>query len=183
MPEDHELVKRFQNGEEGCFDELVKKYQNKIYALAYRMVHNSEDAWDLAQDTFVHAYHGLAKFKEKSTFYTWLYRICINLCINFTKQRAKSKTVNPPQADEQMVMNTPARNTPESDFYQSVLKTALATAIGQLPEKQRAVFLLRQYEGLKNEEIAKVVGCSVGAVKTHYFYAIKRLRNLLQDWV
>lgn len=183
MSEDHELVKRFQKGEEGCFDQLVKKYQNKIYSLAYRMVHNSADALDLTQETFVRAYNGLPKFKQKSAFYTWLYQICVNQCINFTKQRAKSKTVSQEDIGGRIVMNMPARNTPESDLYQTSLKTALEIAIKQLPEQQRVVFLLRQYEGLKNEEIAKVVGCSAGAVKAHYFHAIRKLRNLLQGWI
>ena len=183
MYEDSELVSKFQNGQENCFDELVRKYQNKIYSLAYRMVHNSEDAWDLAQDTFVRAYQGLPKFKRQSAFYTWLYQICVNLCINFNKKSAKLRTVSQEDVGEGIVMNMPARNTPETDLHQKKLQTALASAIKELPEQQRAVFLLRQYQGLKNDEIAKVVKCSSGAVKAHYFHAVRKLRNLLQDWI
>ena len=181
--EDHELVSRFQNGEEGCFDELVKKYQSKIYSLAYRMVHNPEDAMDLAQDTFVRAYNGLPKFKKRSAFYTWLYQICVNLCINFSKKSGRQRTISFEKMDEVMLMKIPTRNTPETDLQQKQLQVALRTAINKLPGQQRAVFLLRQYQGLKNNEIAKVVGCSIGAVKSHYFHAIRKLRDLLQEWV
>ena len=80
-------------------------------------------------------------------------------------------------------MNLPSRNTPEIDLKQKKLQAALQSAINQLPEQQRAVFLLRQYQGLKNDQIAKVVGCSTGAVKANYFHAIRKLRNLLQEWV
>jgi len=183
MYEDSELVSRFQNGQEGCFDELVRKYQNKIYSLAYRMVYNNEDAWDLAQDTFIQAYNGLPKFKRKSTFYTWLYRICVNLCINFGKKSVRSKTISLEDIGEGIVMNLPARETPEADLRRKKLQSALVSAISELPEQQRAVFLLRQYEGLKNNKIAKVVGCSSGAVKAHYFHAVRKLRNLLGEWV
>ncbi len=183
MYEDDKLVSRFQNGDESCFDELVKKYQNKIYSLAYRMVHNSEDAWDLAQDTFVRAYKGLAKFKKKSAFYTWLYQICVNLCINFSRKSARQKTYNYEKIDETMIMQSPTNKTPETDLKQKKLQTALHAAIKELPEQQKAVFLLRQYDGLKNDEVAKVVGCSTGAVKAHYFHAVRKLRVLLQEWV
>ncbi|MDH5684418.1 MAG: sigma-70 family RNA polymerase sigma factor [candidate division WOR-3 bacterium] len=183
MVEDNELVSRFQNGEENCFDELVERYQNKIYSLAYRMVHHHQDAWDLAQDTFIRAYQGLPKFKRKSSFYTWLYQICVNLCINFSKKSARLPTISQEQIGEGGVMNLPSRNTPEKDLKQKKLQAALQSAINQLPEQQRAVFLLRQYQGLKNDQIAKVVGCSTGAVKANYFHAIRKLRNLLQEWV
>ena len=183
MYEDNELVSRFQKGEEGCFDELVRKYQNKIYSLAYRMVHNSEDAWDLAQDTFIRAYKGLSKFKKKSAFYTWLYQICVNLCINFSKKSARQRNYNYEKIDEAMIMQSPTHKTPETDLRQKNLQTALQAAIKELPEQQKAVFLLRQYDGLKNDEIAEVVGCSTGAVKAHYFHAVRKLRGLLQEWV
>lgn len=183
MYQDDELVSNFQNGQEDCFDKLVRKYQDKIYSLAYRMVHNAEDAKDLAQETFVRAYQGLPKFKRKSAFYTWLYQICVNLCINFNKKSAKLRTVSQEDIGEGIVMNMPARNTPETTLYQKDFQIALESAIRILPDQQRAVFLLRQYQGLRNDEIAKVVKCSTGAVKAHYFHAIRKLRNLLQDWI
>ncbi|MEO0092936.1 MAG: sigma-70 family RNA polymerase sigma factor [candidate division WOR-3 bacterium] len=183
MDEDLNLIRRFKNGDETCFDELVKKYQNKIYNLAYRMVHNSEDAWDLAQETFVQAYNGLSKFKQKSTFYTWLYRICVNRCLNFNQRKTRSRTINNETISEVILMNTPARNTPETDFRQGELKIAITSAVKQLPDKQRAVFLLRQYEGLRIGEIAKIMGCSKGTVKAHYFHAVQKLRELLKPWV
>ncbi len=183
MYEDDKLVSRFQDGDEECFDELVRKYQNKIYSLAYRMVHNSEDAWDLAQDTFIRAYKGLVKFKKKSAFYTWLYQICVNLCINFSRKSARQRTYNYEKIEETMIMRSPTLKTPETDFRQKKLQTALQAAIEELPEQQKAVFLLRQYEGLKNDEIAKVVGCSTGTVKAHYFHAVRKLRVFLQEWV
>lgn len=180
---DKELVSGFQNGDESCFDELVKKYQSKIYSLAFRLVQNSEDAGDLAQETFVRAYRGLPKFKYRSAFYTWLYHICINLCINFNKKSVKQQTISYEDVGERVVMNMPAHNTPENDLWQKGLKIALTSAINKLPRKQRAVFVLHQYQGLAHNEIAKIIKCSTGAVKAQYYHAVRKLRKLLQDWI
>ena len=185
MQEDSELIRRFKNGDEASFDDLVRKYQQRVYALVYRIVRNPEDACELAQDVFVRAFRALPKFQEKSSFYTWLYRIAFNLAITFVRRRNRLKVsaVPDPQLDEQAMMNLPARNTPQGDFRQARIRGAISAAVARLPERQRTVFVMRQYDGLGNNDIARQLDCPVGTVKANYFFAVRKLQKALQEWV
>jgi len=185
MIEDDELIRKFKDGDETGFDELVRRYQQRVHSLLYRLVRNTEDARDLAQDVFVRAFRALPGFQGKSSFYTWLYRIAVNCAFNLMRSRGrqKAKAGSEIQLNEEAMLNLPSSETPQSDFHRSELRRAIATAVETLPERQQAVFVMRQYEGMSNNEIAEVLGLSAGAVKSHYFFAVHKLQVALKEWV
>lgn len=185
---DLELVKKFKKGNENGFDVLVKRYQTRIYLLAYRMVHNQEDAWELSQEAFVRAYKSLRKFKEKSSFYTWIYRICFNQCLTFLNKSKKDKNVSSldTMTEDRLILETVTqkdeKNEPDMIKRQQQISMAISNALGQLPVRQKLVFIMRQYDQLDNDEIAKMLHLSTGGVKSNYHHAIKKLQLLLKEW-
>jgi RNA polymerase sigma-70 factor (ECF subfamily) len=182
MMEDIELIRRFRNGDESGFDELVRRYRQRIYAVVYRLVRNPEDAAELAQDVFVRAYRALGKFREESGFYTWLYRIAVNASFSFLKsRRGRRKADAGEQLDQEAVMNLPSADYPLQAFEQARQRDAIAAAVDRLPDRQRTVFVMRQYQDLANDEIARVLKCPVGTVKANYFFAVRNLRQRLKD--
>lgn len=138
------------------------------------MVHDREDAADLSQETFLKAYQGLKKFKRRSSFHTWLYRITINLCINHLRKKKnrqytgleRTYSVGHPEILEKLELEE--------------LQVMVNDAINELPEKQRVAVILRIYHGLSHQEISDILGCSVGTVKANYFHAIRNLRKFLK---
>jgi RNA polymerase sigma-70 factor (ECF subfamily) len=183
MVEDIELIRRFCDGDETGFDELVRRYQQRIYAIVCRLVRNPEDASELAQDVFVRAYRALPKFQEKSSFYTWLYRIAVNASFSFLKSRRGRRTADASeQLDQEAVMNLPSADTPMRDFRQVQLRAALAAAVEALPDRQRVIFIMRQHQDLTNDEIARTLKCPVGTVKANYFFAVRNLQRRLKEW-
>ncbi len=184
---DKELLADFKNGNETAFDTLVRRYQTKVYQLAWRMVRNHEDAWELAQDTFIRAYKAIPKFKEKSSFYTWLYRICFNLCITFSKKKQKDKKMlSLDIIPEERLMLEPVLAQlgslePEMIEEKHFLSNAISKAVDQLPLQQRLVFIMRQYDGLKNEEIADALDISLSGAKSNYHQAVIKLREMLKE--
>jgi RNA polymerase sigma-70 factor (ECF subfamily) len=183
MVEDIELIRRFGNGDETGFDELVRRYRQRVYAVVYRLVRNPEDATELAQDVFVRAYRALPGFKRQSSFYTWLYRIAVNASFSFLKSRRGRRTADAgEQLDQEAVMNLPSADCPVQAFEQANQRAAIAAAVDGLPDRQRTVFIMRQYQDLTNDEIARVLRCPVGTVKANYFFAVRNLRQRLKDW-
>ncbi|RMH69941.1 MAG: sigma-70 family RNA polymerase sigma factor [Gemmatimonadetes bacterium] len=178
MVSDETLVSQFQNGNEQAFNELVNRYREKAYQIAYRMVRNQDDALDLAQDAFVRAYKGLRNFKGNSKFYTWFYRIVTNLCINFKTRNRFKDAVSLDNEDVHLPLESKTRS-PLKDVINQELKQKIAEAIAQLPAQQRTVFILRYYEGLTHQEIANILGKSEGGIKANYFHAVKKLQSLL----
>lgn len=171
---DFELIDRVLNGNTRSFEELVTRYKKTIYFLSYRMVHDREDASDLSQETFLKAYQGLHKFKRQSSFHTWLYRIAVNLCINFLRKKGnryyvefeKTHSVELPEVLHKLEMEE--------------LQERMSDAVNKLPEKQRVAVILRIYHGLSHKEISDILACSVGTVKANYFHALRNLRKFLQ---
>jgi RNA polymerase sigma-70 factor (ECF subfamily) len=186
---DLELVRKFKQGNEKGFDYLVLRYQEKIYGLAYRMVRNEQDAWELSQEAFIRAYKALRKFKEKSSFYTWIYRICINLCLSFLKKSKKEKlvasmeTITEDRLLLEAAISKDIKTEPESVMRQQKIAQAISIALEQLPLRQKLVFMMRQYDQLNNEEIAQKLKISLGGVKSNYHHAVKKLQALLNDWI
>lgn len=174
--DDRALVRATLAGNREAFDTLVQRHQRHVYQLCYRFAGNHEDASDLAQDVFIRAYKGLRSFKGRSAFGTWLYRVGVNVCLNRVSARAATKTV-------------PLEQTDRADHRAERADTALLrieraaevrAAIVRLPKKQRAALILRVYHELPHDEIADIVGSSVGAVKANFFHALANLRKLLQ---
>ena len=173
---DAELVRLAQKGSREAFDEIVRRHQRQVYQLCYRFAGNHEDASDLAQDVFVRAYRALGGFKGQSALATWLYRIGVNVCLN--RKALKTLPVQP------MPVLEPADARSES-ADEAVLRDERArevrAAIARLPKKQRATLILRAYQELPHDEIAAILGSSVGAVKANFFHALANLKKLLTD--
>lgn len=174
--DDRALVAAFLAGRREAFDVIVERHRRQVYQLCYRFVGNHEDAADLAQDVFVRAFKGLRQFKGQSSLGTWLYRVGVNACLNrLAVKRPETEAIDSSQHVDTRVV----------DPLESVLRgeraAAVRLAIDRLPPKQRATLMLRVYQELTHEEIAKVLGSSVGAVKANFFHALGNLRRLLRS--
>lgn len=183
---DRELVRESRHGDKEAFRELVERHQRKIVAVAVGMVNNREDALELAQETFVKAYENLEKFKGESSFYTWLYRIVVNLAIDHRRRSRRQGTValaDRPGGGEDLEFDLPAQRL--SDPYQQAssheIGSRLRDAIEELTPDHRAVILLREVEGLSYEDISRVMQCSKGTVMSRLHYARKKLQDKLRD--
>ena len=188
--DDRLLVQRVKQGDERAFAELVTRYQDKAFRIIYRFTNNVEDAKDLSQEAFVRVYRSIGRFKEGSSFYTWFYRILINLCIDF--RRSRSILIPFSQLRKREGFNESLEEALVEDEGQANLAKVLLTrelnekitqAIEALSAKQRTVFILRNYEGLALKEIAEVMNCAQGTVKSHLARAIGRLENMLGPYV
>ena len=174
--EDRTLIAAFQAGRREAFDLIVERHQRHVYQLCYRFVNNHEDAADLAQDVFVRAFKGLGKFKGDSSLATWLHRIGVNACLS----RVAVKKPETEPVDAAPRMDTRAVN-PLDEVLRGERAVAVRSAIARLPPKQRATLVLRVYREYSHEEIAGLLGSSVGAVKANFFHAVGNLRRLLQS--
>ncbi len=177
---DEELADRFRAGEKHTsFSMLVERYQKRIYFSARRMVNGDHDEADeIAQETFVKAYEALANFRGESKFYTWLYRIMMNSVIYRGRKQKSRKTVS---IDEVKDVLEASVGQPHHDLERSETKRLIEEAIETLPPKQREVFMLRFYDELPYEEIATIVGTSVGGLKANYFHAVKKIGEYVQE--
>jgi len=186
MDEDIALVERFQCGDISAYDVLVEKYKDKIYEIIYSHTRNVEDAYDLSQEVFIKVFNGLSRFKRKSSFYTWLYSITINVCIDHSRKN-KGHLMVPieewTQSDSFDSFSIDSSSSPSKTLELKELKRQLAWAIEQLPPKQKAVFIMKRQQGLSLDEIAKILGRSVGTVKAHLFHATSRLASLLKPYL
>ncbi len=183
---DEFLVKRFQSGDLRAFDELVLKYQKRIYDLAYSFTHHVDDALDLSQEIFLRAFKALKNFKGNSAFYTWLYRIAKNACIDYTRKRKRYKDVawdDNILSNKQNLYGGVSNDMPDRYAEQRELEREISKAIEQLPPRQKQVFILRHYEGLALKEIAERLKLRIGSVKAHLFNATRTLRKLLTPYV
>ncbi len=184
---DLELVKKAKANDLGAYDELVRRYQGKIYGLVYNMTGNKEDTEDVVQDVFIKAFAALDRFRGKSSFYTWIYRIAINRSINFVKKRKNRYALSLNDLD-QSVEKDPAyvelssRDTPIRDASLSELQEKLNKALLTLSEKHRAVVVLHDIQGVPHDEIAAMLGCSSGTVRSRLFYARQRLQAELAEF-
>lgn len=183
-----ELVRRARRGSLEAYDELVRRYQERIYATIYHMTSNHEDAHDLAQETFVKAYRVLKSFKGTSSFYTWIYRIAVNKTINFLKQRRNRTHVSLNDLDSNIERNPDlvalvSDKTPRRDMNLVELQEKLNAAMQKLSEPHRLVVTLHDVQGLPHEEIAKIMDCNIGTVRSRLFYARQQLQAHLSDYL
>jgi RNA polymerase sigma-70 factor (ECF subfamily) len=185
--EDIELVAKCQRGDTQAFNELVTKYRGKVYAMIYNMVHNEQDAWDLAQDGFLKAWKSIGRFRGQSAFYTWLYRIVMNVTIDWVR---KKKITGDAEFDEELGLQgveAAASTAPRVDPlpFQKMegeeIRRRIDDAVEKLSPEHRAVILMREMDGMQYEEIAEALDCSVGTVMSRLFYARKKLQILLRD--
>jgi RNA polymerase sigma-70 factor (ECF subfamily) len=188
VSDDLDLVRRSKDGDIAAYDELVRKYQERIYATIYHMTSNHEDANDLAQDTFIKAYAALKSFKGDSSFYTWVYRIAVNKTINFLKQRRNKTHMSlndldfTAENDPDMVALV-SDKTPRRDIALTELQEKLNDAMLKLSAVHRLVVTLHDVQGLSHEEIGKIMDCNVGTVRSRLFYARQQLQAYLSDYL
>jgi len=182
---DRELVRESCRGEKEAFRELVERYQRKVLSVALGMTHNRDDALELTQETFVKAYENLRKFKGESSFYTWLYRIVVNLAIDSRRRDRRHPTVaiedQPGGEDFSATLADRELADPFQQARAREIGSRVAQAISELTPDHKAVILLREVEGLSYEDISRVMQCSKGTVMSRLHYARKRLQARLRD--
>jgi len=183
-PSDREVVEHCQQGELRSYEILVNRYRDRVYGLAFSMLRNEEDATDVCQEAFVRAWQGIRKFKKNSSFYTWLYRITTNLCVDFVRKRDRRPTTTfeetvDPDTDAN-VQEPPSSNpSPIEEAQRAELRGQIDAALLELSPEHRAVIHFREYEGMDYAEIARVAGCSTGTVMSRLHYARKHLQRIL----
>jgi len=184
---DDELVRRAQAGNSEAFEELVRRYERKVYNIAYRLLGNEQDASEALQDAFLRAYRFLSKFQFKSSFYTWLYRIATNVSLSKLRGRERVETVSLDQTvgdSGEVALEIPDyKYAPERLMQQRELRQALQDAVDELPEDYRSVVVLRDLEDLSNEEVSKVLKLSVAAVKSRLHRGRLVLREKLAKYL
>lgn len=164
------FIHEFKQGNEKAFDRLFAKYRMPVYSLCYRYTRNRADALEVTQDVFIKAYHHLKGFKERSKFFTWLYRIAVNTCVSFTRKQKRTERISDTTSSD-------------SSLQQVRLKIAIDDAIKRLPKRQRLCFILHHYDGYTFDEVGQIMRITTGAAKAHHFQAIRKLRVFLKDWV
>src|SRR4051812_24994564 len=173
------LVEACLAGRNDAFDLIVERHRRAVYQLCYRFVGSHEDASDLSQDVFLRAYRGLRAFRGQSTLATWLYRIGVNVCLNRVSAKDTLRKLTEPIEEQQFV---DFRAELSSDRLLNDERAArVRAAIARLPRKQRTALILRTYHDMSHQEIADVLGSSVGAVKANFFHALGNLKKLLGE--
>src|SRR6201988_1930209 len=183
-----DLVKQCQAGQTEAFDQLVIRYRTRVFAMIYNMVHNEQDAWDLAQESFVKAWRSIKRFRGRSSFYTWIYRIVMNVTIDWLrKKQIKGGGSEFDDAIQLKEVEPASKTVPKSEalphemMERSEIRARIDKAIAQLSPEHRAVILMKEIEEMQYHEIAETLGCSIGTVMSRLFYARKKLQNLLKD--
>ena len=186
--EDTELVALAQKGSTNSFNKLVDKYHSRIYSLTYQMTSNREDAEDLTQEIFIKAFEALPRFKGRSSFYTWLYRIGINKTINYRKKRNRNRPISIDALDQDITYDEvyaelDSKDSPLRHMGLNELQVKLNEAMQRLSLKHRTVVVMHDIEGIPHDEIAKIVGVSVGTIRSRLFYARRQLQADLGEYI
>ena len=179
--DEHELVRRCQNGDKRAMETIMRQYQQWVYNIAYGMLSNPEDASDVAQDVFLWLWENIGQFRFKSQFSTWLYRIVTNRCLNLKDQRQRRKT-DPMEIDDSQPWTPLDTATPERTVLQAEQREILQKALDALKDDYRKILILREMQDLSYEELAEVLGCSVGRVRSRLHEARQALRKAIQQF-
>ncbi|MBT3527945.1 MAG: RNA polymerase sigma factor RpoE [Porticoccaceae bacterium] len=172
---DQQLVVKVQEGDKRAFDLLVLKYQHKVHAIVGRFVRDTDEVADVVQEAFIKAYRALPKFRGESQFYTWLYRIAVNTAKNYLVSRSRRPPGSDVDIDDAEYYSGSEYlkdlGTPENQLFRDELESVIVKSIAELPEDLRTAVTLREYEGLSYEEIAEIMECPVGTVRSRIFRA------------
>ena len=185
--QDDELIARAQAGDAAAFDELIIKYSQRLYGLVYHMTSNHEDTNDLMQDIWAKAYRSIAGFRGKSSFYTWIHSIGVNMTINFLKKRSRRYHMSLDDIDSNLqndkeFIELTASSTPVREADLGELQKRLNEAMQKLSEDHRAAVTMFDIQGMPHADIAKILGISEGTVRSRLFYAHRQLQNFLSEF-
>jgi RNA polymerase sigma-70 factor (ECF subfamily) len=185
--EDQELVARTQSGDPSAFDQLVVKYTPRLYGLVYNMTSNHEDTSDLLQDIFSKAYKAIRGFRGKSSFYTWIHSIAVNMTLNFLKKRGRRFQLSLDDVDasiqnDKEFMELTATSSPVREADLAELQRRLNEAMMKLSDEHRAVVTMFHIQGMPHAEISKILRVSEGTVRSRLFYANRQLQNYLDEF-
>ncbi len=169
---DADILEACRRGDRGVFNQLVRRYQDRVYHVVRRMVPDPDDALDIAQEVFIRAFEKVSDFRGDAQVFTWLYRIAVNLSLNHLRT-ARLRTFFRLSEDHHALPDTGPG--PSTSVELSEMRTLIQSAMDRLPEKQKAVFVLRYYEELAYEEIAVILSTSVGGLKANYHHAVKKI--------
>ena len=191
LKKDNQLIAAFKEGDHTSFLDLVLKYEQRVYNHCLLMVNDEVESYDLTQEVFLKVFRKIKNYEPTYSFYTWLYRITVNCCIDFLRRKKRhiqGVSLSSIPGDDSNEIGK-ERDIPDETFVPDTylinkeLDEVLKTAIGELSEKLRAIIILKEIEGFSYEEIADVLGCSRGTVKSRLFRAREQLKELLADYV
>lgn len=190
--DDLTLVKRVRSGDQRAFKLLVERYQRKVYSVALGMVKDREEAMDVSQEAFVKVHKYLDHFKGDSSFYTWLYRITVNICIDVLRRRAAAKGEHV-ELDENIQLDSAEANigalgsrlgtNPQKSLLRKELAAKIEEALQEVPEKHRAILLLRELEGMSYEDLARTLEIPKGTVMSRLFHARAKIQKILNKYL
>jgi len=185
---DRHLVAQAQDGDTLAFDELVMKYTPKLYGMVYNMTSNHEDTHDILQEVFAKAYRALNRFQGKSSFYTWIYAIAVNMSLNFLKKRGRRRKLSLDDVDkgienDKEFIEATSKSDPVREANINELQERLNMAMMELSEDHRAVVTMFDIQGMPHAEISQILGVSEGTVRSRLFYAHRQLQTYLGDFV
>jgi RNA polymerase sigma-70 factor (ECF subfamily) len=187
IPDSH-YIEETLAGNSSAFDTLIERYKNRLYSVIYNIVNHREDAYDLAQEAFLRAYKSLKSYQGKSNFYTWLYRIAVNHAINFKKRQKDALSISLNEFDnsiekDRAFQELVIQEQSSKDLLLAELKEKLNNSLNKLSEEHRTVVVLHDIEGLPHGEIAEILGCSEGTVRSRLHYAHLQLQMLLGNYL
>jgi RNA polymerase sigma-70 factor, ECF subfamily len=190
--DDLKLIDRIQGGDQDAFKELVERYQRKVYSICYGMLKEREACLDVSQEVFIKVYRYLEKFNRESSFYTWLYRITVNMCIDYIRKNSKVQRV---EYDDQLahdgseiegeehILPSTLGIHPDKVYGRKELRKKMAEALETLSEKHRTILVLREVEGLSYEEMADVLNVSKGTVMSRLYHARRYFQDAIKEYL
>jgi RNA polymerase sigma-70 factor (ECF subfamily) len=181
-PEETEMISRCQHGDQDALKEIYDKYHTKVYRIAYSVVRQREDALDIVQEVFIKLFRSIKNFKGRSLFYTYLYRMVMNMAIDHARKRGK-KNISSLDEEGSFEPSDGVEKGPERILLQKELEERVKLAMDKLPAEQKAAIIFRDVEGLSYQEMAEAMGCSIGTVMSRLHYGRKRMQGLLKDYV
>ena len=192
QPDDLTLVRRCQKGDQAAFRWLVERYQRKAFAQALGMLKDKDEAMDVAQEAFVKVYRYLDHFKGDSSFYTWLYRIVANLCVDRMRRKASAQSSDSVEFDEKLeqeelatagILSTRLGTNPQKSALRAELAEKIDDALSMIPEKHREILVMRELEGMTYEDLARVLKIPKGTVMSRLFHARAKMQGLLSEYL
>lgn len=186
--EDFAYVRRVQEGDVAAFDQLILKYRERLFSIIYNLTSNREDAADLTQEAFIKAFRSINRFKGKSSFFTWLYRIAVNSSLTHLKRNRMRRffsfeNINEEMGSSEIIEALAEKMKSDKSALLSELQEKLNEALHKLSPKHRTVVVLFEIEGLSHQEISEIMKCSVGTVRSRLHYAKQQLQAYLQDYI